>query len=141
MENAMPAQSHPTPQLLRINPYFLVDDVFASAEYYRDVLGFSFEQFWGEPPSFVMVRRDQIQIMLRQPVGEADGIARPNRSRIQHSFDAYVYVADVDALYAEFQERGAKLLCEPYDLPHDCREFEIEDSNRYVICFGQDLLA
>lgn len=50
-----------------INPYFLVDDVYKAAEYYRDVLGFHFDQFWGEPPAFVMVRRDGIQIMLRQP--------------------------------------------------------------------------
>jgi hypothetical protein len=26
-------------------PYFLVDDVFATAEFYRDVLGFTFDEF------------------------------------------------------------------------------------------------
>ena len=123
-------------QLLAINPYFLVEDVYGTAEYYRDVLGFTFEQFWGEPPAFVMVRRDGIQIMLRSPAK-----AQPNRERLEHSLDAYVYVRDVDALHTELVGRGARVLSEPCDQPHDCREFEIQDPNGYVICFGQDLLA
>jgi hypothetical protein len=38
-----------------ISPSFLVDDVVATAEYYRDVLGFSFDRYWGEPPCFVIL--------------------------------------------------------------------------------------
>jgi len=135
------APSDPTPQLVAINPYFLVGDVHATAEYYRDVLGFGFDQFWGDPPAFVMVKRDGIQIMLRQPARDDAAPAGANRSRVAHSLDAYVYVRDIDALYTEFRASGAKLLCEPSDQPHDCREFELEDLNGYVICFGQDLLA
>lgn len=138
MSNAPPEA---TPQLLAINPYFLVDDVYASAEHYRDVLGFGFEQFWGEPPAFVMVKRERIQIMLRAPSSAGERVVRPNRSVVDHTFDAYIYVKDVDALYAEFAGRGARLLCEPCDQPHDCREFEVADMNGYILCFGQDLLA
>ena len=128
-------------QLLAINPYFLVDDISKSAAYYRDTLGFRFDRFWGDPPSFVIVRRDEIQIMLRQPSNPDMPTARPNKPLMRDSFDAYVYVRDVDRLYEEFSNKGAKLLCEPCDHPHDCREFELEDLNGYVICFGQDLLA
>lgn len=128
-------------KMLQINPYFLVDDVHASAEYYRDVLGFAFDKFWGDPPAFVMVRRDGLQIMLRQRAGAGDPIARPNKERLPDSFDAYVYVNDVDALHREYVERGAKILYDPCDQPHQCREFEVADSNGYVLCFGQDLLA
>ena len=128
-------------QMSQVNPYFLVDDMPASAEYYRDVLGFHFERFWGDPPSFVMLRRDQIQIMLRQRETSVEPIARPNKARLKDSFDAYVYVRDVDGLHREYQERGAKILYEPCDQPHQCREFEVEDTNGYVLCFGQDLLA
>ena len=129
-------------QLLRANPYFLVNDVFTSAEYYRDVLGFHFHQFWGEPPSFVMVIRDGVQIMLCQSDDRrARNIVRPNRAVLPHSFDAYIYVKDADALHAEFESRGAKLLGEPQTQPHDCREFDVEDLNGYVLRFGQDMLA
>ena len=42
----------------RAAPYFLVDDVFTTAEFYRDVLGFTFDEFFGDPPSFTIVKRD-----------------------------------------------------------------------------------
>lgn len=128
-------------RMLKINPYFLVDDVFASAEYYRDVLGFAFDRFYGEPPAFVMVRRDGLQIMLRQPPAPGESVMIPNRSRMKHTFDAYVYVDDVDAIHAEFKAKGADILFSPHDQPHQCREIEVRDLNGYIICFGQDLLA
>lgn len=46
-----------------IAPYFFVPDVVATANYYRDTLGFSYERFWGEPPAFCMVQRGGIVIM------------------------------------------------------------------------------
>ena len=35
-----------------IAPYFIVDDVVETANFYRDKLGFSYERFWGDPPRF-----------------------------------------------------------------------------------------
>ena len=49
-----------------IAPYFVVDDVVTTANYYRDKLGFKYERFWGEPPCFCMVHRSGIVIMLGQ---------------------------------------------------------------------------
>ena len=60
-----------------IAPYFIVDDVVATANYYRDKLGFSYDRFWNEPPSFCMVRRNGVVIMLAQL--EQTGVMRPNR--------------------------------------------------------------
>ena len=39
-------------------PYFIVDDVVGTANYYRDKLGFHYERFWNDPPSFCMVKRN-----------------------------------------------------------------------------------
>ena len=125
-------------QLHSINPYFIVDDVFASAEHYRDVFGFKFDQFWLEPPRFVIVMRDRIQIMLHQPVDAPDvACMRPNPQAIPHSYDAYVYTGDVDSLYTEFTSTGADLLGEPESMSHGCREFLVKDLNGYVLCFGE----
>jgi len=60
-----------------IAPYFIVDDVVTTADYYRDKLGFHYERFWNEPPSFCMVKRNGIVIMLAQL--EKTGVMRPNR--------------------------------------------------------------
>ena len=59
-----------------IAPYFIVDDVITTANYYRDKLGFHYERFWGEPASFCMVTRNGIVIMLAQLV--KTGVTRPN---------------------------------------------------------------
>ncbi len=57
-------------------PYFIVDDVVSTANYYRDKLGFHYERFWNDPPSFCMVKRNGVVIMLAQL--ETTGAMRPN---------------------------------------------------------------
>jgi catechol 2,3-dioxygenase-like lactoylglutathione lyase family enzyme len=52
--------------LLEAAPFLLVDDVVKAAEYYRDKLGFELGRFFGEPPAFVIVRRNCARVMLRQ---------------------------------------------------------------------------
>ena len=37
-------------KLFGIAPYLIVDDIFQSAAFYRDKLGFQFDRIWGEPP-------------------------------------------------------------------------------------------
>ena len=54
-------------QITSAAPALLVRDVFETAEYYRDVLGFSFDGIFGAPPSFVIVERDGVRLMFRQP--------------------------------------------------------------------------
>ena len=116
-------------------PTFLVDDVTAAAEYYRDVLGFRYERLWGEPPSFCMAKRDGVVIMLKQT--EQPGDKRPNQTILEGMWDAYIWVANVEALLAEFQQKGAKIRRGPEDTFYGCREIDVEDCNGYLLCFGQ----
>src|SRR5262245_2260762 len=88
-------------RMTRAVPYFLVDDVFATAEFYRDVLGFKFDEFFGDPPSFTIVERDNVRIMFRQVRPAKPPVARPNRSVMDETFDAYIYVSNVDLLADE----------------------------------------
>jgi predicted enzyme related to lactoylglutathione lyase len=125
-------------KLKAISPCFLVDDVVKSAEYYRDVLGFHFHRYWGEPPCFVILLREGIEISLSNP--GASGLARPNRKAHRDApWDAYVWVGDVAVLREELQSKGAKIIRGPKDMPYQMREIEIEDCNGYVLCFGQDI--
>ena len=43
-----------------------VRDVHAAAEHYRDAMGFSFGRIWGEPPSFAILERDGMHVMIKQ---------------------------------------------------------------------------
>jgi uncharacterized glyoxalase superfamily protein PhnB len=101
----------PARQVLGIAPYFLVRDVVKAAEYYRDVLGFSYSRFWGEPPCFCMPQRDGVIIMLSQVTDPS--LIRPNSAAREETWDAYVWVKDADALYHEFKQRGAQILYDP----------------------------
>jgi uncharacterized glyoxalase superfamily protein PhnB len=119
-----------------IAPYFIVDDVVASAAWYRDKLGFGYERLWGEPPAFAMVRRAGITIMLSQC-----GTMGPNRLRDVEgeAWDAYIWVDDADALIAEYRAKGVKIARDICDQMYRCRDFEVEDCNGYRLCFGHDL--
>lgn len=124
-----------------IAPYFFVGDVVSTANYYRDKLGFSYDRFWGDPPGFCMVHRSGVVIMLSQVA--ARGAMRPNRAGdpAGEAWDAYVWVDDVDALYAEFQLSGATIARSICDQEYGCRDFEVDDCNGYRLCFGTDLEA
>lgn len=125
-----------------IAPFFLVADVVAAANDYRDRLGFHHDRFWGTPPTFCMVRRNGIIIMLSQfeaaPAVGPNRIADPNEGG---AWDAYIWIEDADALHAEFQSNGATIVRSPCDQIYGCRDFEVEDLNGYRLCFGQPIPA
>ena len=88
-----------------IAPYFIVDDVLATANFYRDKLGFHYQRLWGEPPCFTIVQRNGAHLMLRQL--ESPGQMRPNPSPSDpddFTWNAYLWIDDADALYAEFRD-------------------------------------
>ena len=122
-----------------IAPYFIVDDVVESANYYRDTLGFHYERLWGDPPRFCMVKRNGIVIMLSQLY--TTGLMRPNSTVVPHdgAWDAYIWVEDADALYKEFQSKRVKIARAICNQGYGCRDFDIEDLNGYRLCFGQSL--
>jgi uncharacterized glyoxalase superfamily protein PhnB len=121
-----------------VAPYLIVDDIFLSAEFYRDKLGFNFDRIWGEPPQFVIVHRDGVQIMLKGL--RSPGNIRPN-NRVNHDacWDAYIWVKDADALYEELRSRGVKITREIENAPYGCRDFDVEDNSGYILCFGHDI--
>lgn len=122
-----------------IAPCFVVDDVAATADFYRDKLGFEYDRFWGDPPCFCMVMRRGITIMLsRLPV---PGSMRPNRLVDPEGsmWDAYVWVDDADALHTELAAKGVKIARALCDQPYGNRDFDVEDCNGYRLCFGHDI--
>jgi predicted enzyme related to lactoylglutathione lyase len=122
-----------------IAPYFVVEDVVATANFYREKLGFCYDRFWNEPPSFCMVYRNGVVIMLAQL--EQAGATRPNRTVDPEgeAWDAYIWIDDADGLNAEFKEKGVRITRDICDQPYGCRDFDVEDCNGYRLCFGHNL--
>ena len=115
----------------------LVRDVVKSANHYRDALGFSYDRLWGEPPVFVILRRDGMFLMLQQ--APKDHVIVPNWKVSRNIWNVYFWVSDADALLAEFRQRGALIDYDAHDKPYGIREFGIQDLDGYDIGFGQPI--
>ena len=66
-----------TGKLTQSASILLVRDLLASAAYYRDVLGFFIGQMYNDPPSFTIIRRDGMFIMLKQVADHGQIITKP----------------------------------------------------------------
>ncbi len=123
-----------TPRFLGVLPQFRVRDLIKTSEYYRDVLGFELEGYFGDPPVFTHAKRDRAVIQL----GKATNPEHATRGQEGVGYNAYVWVDDVDALAAEYRQRRANIVEGPVDRPYSCRELVVRDCNQLVLCFGQD---
>ena len=120
--------------LKSIAPQFVVPDVVRAAEHYRDKLGFEILGYFLTPPVFAMVRRDAVQIHFGK---SDDGVAAPGTARRREGLDAYILVADVNALYEEFRKRGADIVEAPVERAYGRREIVLRDPDGFRIAFGQ----
>lgn len=118
-------------------PILLVRDVMASADYFRDAIGFTYDRFWGDPPDFCILRRDGLSLMIAQlPKGQS---GTPHWRIRDKMWNVYFWVDDVDALYAELNTSGARIDYTLHDQPYGVREFGIQDLDDHDIAFGQVL--
>lgn len=119
-----------------ISPVLLVADIERSVAYYRDRLGFACETY-GEPPTFASAERDKSSILFALCPDETRIV--PNWHIVDKTWNAHIRVDEVDAIYAEVQERGAGIDYTIYEAPHGFREFGDQDPDGYDIAFGQPL--
>lgn len=128
-----------SPRLTASSPVLLVTDVVAAANHYRDCMGFRYGKFWGEPPNFVILERDEMFVMLRQ--AEDPSHVRPHWKVADKLWNIYFWVDDVDALHAEFVAQGATIDYGLCDQPYGCREFGTQDLDGHDIGFGQIMVS
>jgi uncharacterized glyoxalase superfamily protein PhnB len=82
-----------------------------------------------------MPHRDGLTIMLGQAVDR--NLIRPHGADGE-TWDAYVWVRDADALFAEFDAKGALVVHKPvFRAYYGNQEFAIRDPDGYILGFGQ----
>jgi len=59
--------------------------------------------------------------------------------KVNGVWNVYFWVTEVDTLFAEFKQRGAKIDYGLEDKPYQVREFGIQDLDGYDIAFGQPI--
>jgi len=127
----------PPGKLSAIAPVLLVRNVAASADYWRDKLGFAPQLFGHGLPHFAICRRDGVSVMLA--LAPPHATLTPNWRILDKCNQAYIWVEEVDALYAEMIERGATIDFTLYNTPWGTREFGVQDLDDHDIAFGQIL--
>ncbi len=107
----------------------------ATLSYYKDKLGFDCLGTWQDPPVYAIVARDEHAVHFR-----CAGPPAPNPEKYEEELlDAYVFVEDADALYAEYAARGVEFVRGLANMPWRSREFVIKDCDGRLLAFGSNL--
>jgi catechol 2,3-dioxygenase-like lactoylglutathione lyase family enzyme len=118
---------------LKTRSVLAVRSLAVSVPYYRDVLGLKVEF---EPPGWCFLSRGNFAVML----GECpDALAAGDLG--DHSYFAYVTVADAAGLFREFSGKAVEFIKPLADEPWGTREFGVRTIDGHRILFGQDLNA
>jgi uncharacterized glyoxalase superfamily protein PhnB len=121
-----------TAALTGIAPQFLVDDLNAAIEYYREKLGFDvdfcYESFYAS------VSRNGFAIHLKCAAKTVSD--RAHRKQHEH-LDAYIAVTGVAILHDELRSRGALITKPLEERPWSCKDFYVEDTDGYILCFSE----
>lgn len=125
--------------LERIYPFFIVDNLAESIEFYNQKLGFKTDLLVPEDdPFFGIVCRDNVRILLKQ----ITEYIHPAPNHTRHAWarwDAFILTSDPDALFAEYQSRGLEFHEPLADTDDGLRAFELQDHDGYVLCFALPL--
>src|ERR1700750_3276203 len=91
-----------------------VKDIRRSEAFYRQKLDFRPGVFFGQPPTFCLLSRDNVAIFL-------DLARSEHPAPLNQYWAVYLYVDNVDAMAQELVARGVVLEREPEDQPYGCR--------------------
>ena len=116
----------------QIVPVFFTTDIPATLAFYKDKLGFDCLGTWLDPPAYAIVARDQHAIHFR-----CAPPPMPNPDKYDDEFlDAYLFVEDADALFAEYSSRGIEFSRTLANMPWGNREFVVKDCDGRLLAFG-----
>jgi ribosomal-protein-alanine N-acetyltransferase len=125
------AESGRPTQVYGLQPVLAVPDVRATAEYYREKLGFTIGFMFGEPPTYAGLWRGEWSA-----TGANIHLERAEPPPVQ-GLSLYINVGPgIDELHSTYKAAGVAMLGEVVQQPWGMREFAIRDCNGYVLRFG-----
>jgi catechol 2,3-dioxygenase-like lactoylglutathione lyase family enzyme len=137
VEQAKPKAARAPAPPLRLKgavPVLYVRDVRASAEFYRDQLGFQIDFLHGNPAFYCAVSRDGAALHLKFVHEPVFG---PGRVEEEGLIMAFVPVDDLKALHAEYQAKGVPLAQAPTKQAWGGTDFHVRDPDGNRISFVQ----
>ena len=130
-----PAQARPKSPTLRLTravPVIFVANVEASAEFFRNTLGFSIDFLHGKPPFYGSVSRDGACVHLKFVHEPVFAVGAQDRDGL---ICAFIEVENVKALYAEYVTAGAMFDQKLKKQAWGGRDFVVRDPDGNGICF------
>ena len=134
------AQHRPTTPttIQKLTPNMMVDDVNATVEFYRSVLGF--DLVVAVPDSgrldWALVQRDDVEMMFqaRQSLIEEMPLFQDRPAGGALTF--YLDVEGVEGLYERLRAR-VRVVKDLHETFYGTREFAIEDCNGFILTFAE----
>lgn len=122
--------------LYTAEPVLMVHDVKATANYYKDKLGFSIDFIFGEPADHASVSRSEwtgkgVVIQLTRVPQERD--IKPA------SYLHILMSTNIDKLFEAYSTVDIEIISQPQNQPWGMREFTIRDLNGHVLVFATHL--
>jgi uncharacterized glyoxalase superfamily protein PhnB len=120
-------------KLIGIGPQLVVKDVKKTAEYYRDILGFTIIGMVLNPPVYAMVERDGFQIHFAK---SDTGLINVNRQFRKISHDFIIWAPEIDNFFNELKLKKANIIEGIVKRQYGSREFVIQDCDGHTILVG-----
>lgn len=111
----------------RASAILQVNDLNKSISFYCEVLRFTKEFAYGDPPFYAGVRHDDVILHLCS--------SEENKMR-RGMGSVYIFCDEVDAYHTEILSRGAKVTSPLSTYPYGMRDFQIKDIDGNLISFG-----
>lgn len=119
-------------QFTHVAPQFVVKDVNASINFYKNVLGFEVDYENGSPVAYAVVYSGEVYIHLC--------LQETQKFKIGHGC-CYICVSNVDKLWDRVQSSQAEIIqpLKKNDYGHDTflKDFTIKDPDENVLRIGQ----
>ncbi len=120
----------PSIKFQRSTPILKSADYDRSKAFYTEKLGYTVVEEGGEPPQFGIFDRDTSVLFVNAWQG--------GPTPVPGAWDAYIHVADVAAVQDELAAAGVEITRPLEVTVYGMREFEIQDPDGNVLCFGED---
>ena len=115
-------------------PVIATTDVRSTIDYYVGTLGFREHFIYGDPPVYAGVKRDDVLLYISRD----SEFAAVMNDRGLHP-DIFLWVQNVDDVFQEHKQQGAKIVEDISDRPWDARQYVVEDLNGYHLKIAEPI--
>jgi catechol 2,3-dioxygenase-like lactoylglutathione lyase family enzyme len=109
-------------------PVIATADVCATVHYFEQTLGFKQQWVWGDPPVYAGIRAGNALLYVTHDPALAGTLQDRNLSP-----DIFLWVTDIDSIYAQHQSTNAHITEELTERPWGVRQYVIREPNGYLL--------